>query len=127
MRLKACLRRGDTLARLGGDEFTVVLPELSAREDAVFVAEKFLESLRQPFELAGQTIHISASIGIAIYPSDGETIDELISNSDIAMYHTKSDGKNGHTFFKREMLDASTRKVEIEHSLHLARRKRSIV
>ncbi len=120
VRLKACLRRGDTLARLGGDEFTVVLPELSAREDAVFVAEKFLESLRQPFELAGQTIHISASIGIAIYPSDGETIDELISNSDIAMYHTKSDGKNGHTFFKREMLDASTRKVEIEHSLHLA-------
>jgi diguanylate cyclase (GGDEF)-like protein/PAS domain S-box-containing protein len=120
VRLKSCLRRGDTLARLGGDEFTVVLPELGDRQDAVFVAEKFLESLRQPFELGGQTIHISASIGIAIYPGDGESIDELISNSDIAMYHTKTDGKNGHTFFRREMLDVSTRKVEIEHSLHLA-------
>jgi diguanylate cyclase (GGDEF)-like protein/PAS domain S-box-containing protein len=120
VRLKSCLRRGDTLARLGGDEFTVVLPELSDRQDAVFVAEKFLESLRQPFELGGHTIHISASIGIAVYPGDGESIDELISNSDIAMYHTKSDGKDGHTFFRREMLDASTRKVEIEHGLHLA-------
>lgn len=120
LRLKACLRRGDTLARLGGDEFTVVLPELAGRQDAVLVAEKFLEGLRQPFELAGQTIHISASIGIAIYPADGETIDELISNSDIAMYHTKAEGKDGHSFFERAMLDASSQKIEIEHGLHMA-------
>jgi len=119
-RLKACLRSGDTLARLGGDEFTVVLPDLGVRKDAVLVANKFLDCLRQPFELGNQTVYISASIGIAIYPDDGETIEELISNSDMAMYHTKSEGKNGHSFFRREMLDASTRKVEIEHSLHLA-------
>jgi diguanylate cyclase (GGDEF)-like protein/PAS domain S-box-containing protein len=120
VRLKGCLRRGDTLARLGGDEFTVVLPELTDRRDAVLVAEKFLESLRQPFLLANQTIHISASIGIAVYPADGETIDELISNSDIAMYHTKAEGKDGYTFFERAMLDASSQKIEIEHSLHMA-------
>jgi len=120
VRLKSCLRRGDTLARLGGDEFTVVLPELTDRKDAVLVAEKFLENLRQPFELGGQTIHISASIGIAVYPTDGESIDELIRNSDIAMYHTKAEGKDGHSFFEREMLDASSHKIEIEHSLHVA-------
>lgn len=120
IRLKACLRSGDTLARLGGDEFTAVLPELSDRQDAVLIAEKFLECLRQPFQLAGQSVHISASIGIAIYPGDGESTDELIRNSDIAMYHMKAEGKNGHSFFDRSMLDASCQKIELEHSLRLA-------
>ncbi len=120
LRLKACLRRGDTLARLGGDEFTAVLPELSNRQDAVLVAEKFLESLRQPFELGGQMIHISASIGIAVYPADGDSIDELISNSDIAMYHAKGGGKDGHSFFEKSMLAVSSQKMEIEHGLHMA-------
>lgn len=119
-RLKACLRRGDTLARLGGDEFTAVLPEIGNRQDAVLVAEKFLESLRQPFELANQTIHISASIGIAIYPADGASIDELISNSDIAMYQKKATGKDGYSFFERALLDASSQRIQIEQSLHLA-------
>jgi diguanylate cyclase (GGDEF)-like protein len=120
IRLKACLRSGDTLARLGGDEFTAVLPELSDRQDAVLIAEKFLECLRQPFQLAGQSVHISASIGIAIYPGDGESTDELIRNSDIAMYHMKAEGKNGYSFFDRSMLDASCQKIELEHSLRLA-------
>ena len=120
VRLKACLRSGDTLARLGGDEFTAVLPELSDRQDAVLIAEKFLECLRQPFQLAGQSVHISASIGIAIYPGDGESTDELIRNSDIAMYQMKAEGKNGYSFFDRSMLDASCQKIELEHSLRLA-------
>lgn len=119
-RLKACLRSGDTLARLGGDEFTAVLPELNDRQDAVLIAEKFLTCLRQPFQLAGQTVHISASIGIAIYPVDGESIDELIRNSDIAMYHMKSEGKNGYSFFDRSILDASCQRIELEHSLRTA-------
>ncbi len=120
VRLKACLRRCDTLARLGGDEFTVVLPELNDRQDAALIAEKFLECLQLPFQLAGQSVHISASIGIAIYPADGESIDELIKNSDIAMYNMKADGKNGYTFFDRSMLDASHQKIALEHSLRLA-------
>ena len=127
LRLKACLRRGDTLARLGGDEFTAVLPELSNRQDAVLVADKFLECLRQPFELAGQMIHISASIGIAVYPADGDSIDELISNSDIAMYHAKGDGKDGHAFFEKSMLAVSSQKIEIEHSLHMALERGELV
>lgn len=119
-RLKACLRRGDTLARLGGDEFTAILPELNDRQDAVVIAKKFLECLQPTFQLAGQSVHISASIGIAIYPTDGESIDELIKNSDIAMYHMKAEGKNGYSFFDRSMLDASYQKIALEHSLRVA-------
>lgn len=119
-RLKACLRRCDTLSRLGGDEFTVVLPELSDPRDAGLIAQKFIECLRLPFQLAGQSVHISASIGIAVYPSDGKSVDELIRNSDVAMYDMKAQGKNGHAFFDRSMLDVPSQKIALEHSLHLA-------
>jgi len=119
-RLKACLRRCDTLARQGGDEFTAVLPELVNRQDAALIAEKFLECLRPPFILAGQPVHISASIGIAIYPDDGHLIDDLLRHSDIAMYHVKGEGKNAHAFFDARMLDASSQKIALEHSLHEA-------
>lgn len=119
-RLKDCLRRCDTLSRLGGDEFTAVLPELNDRQDAAVIAQKFIECLRLPFDLANQPVHISASIGIAIYPTDGNSVDELIRNSDVAMYHMKAQGKNGHAFFDPSMLDASSQKIALEHSLHLA-------
>lgn len=119
-RLKDCLRRGDTLARLGGDEFTVVLPELRDRQDAEIIAGKFLETLSKPFLLDGNEVYISASIGIAVYPTDGEKIDELLSHADIAMYHVKAQGKNGHAFYDCSMLDASYQKIALEHSLRHA-------
>ncbi len=120
LRLKGCLRRCDTLSRIGGDEFTAILPELSSKQDAALIGEKFVACLREPFTLAGQTVHVSSSIGITLYPGDGKSIEELLRNADVAMYHMKATGKNGYAFFESEMLDLSVQKIALEHDLHLA-------
>jgi diguanylate cyclase (GGDEF)-like protein/PAS domain S-box-containing protein len=119
-RLKENLRAGDTLARIGGDEFTLLLPDLRDPGDAASIAEKFVECLQQPFLLNEHEVHISASIGIAVYPDNGDTIDDLIRHADIAMYQVKAIGKNGHSFYDNSMLDASLQKIELEHSLRKA-------
>jgi diguanylate cyclase (GGDEF)-like protein len=119
-RLKDSLRRGDTLARLGGDEFTLLIPDLRDRLDAGVIAEKFLKCLQEPFMLDGHEVHVSASIGIAVYPADGETIDDLIRHADMAMYQVKALGKDGHSFYNASMLDASFQKITLEQSLRKA-------
>ena len=119
-RLRESLRGGDTLARLGGDEFTIFLPELQSREDAQVVADKCLERLQEAFFLEGHEVYISASIGISVYPTDGETMEDLLQHADIAMYQVKADGKNGYSFYDPKMLDASYQKITLEQSLRRA-------
>jgi diguanylate cyclase (GGDEF)-like protein len=90
MRLTAIMRTEDTVARQGGDEFIVLLPNIAATQDAETVAQKILEALGQPYYINGNEMHIGGSIGIALYPGDGDNVDILLKNSDIAMYHAIS-------------------------------------
>lgn len=120
IRLKGCLRHSDTLSRFGSDEFNVVLPELDSVQDPTRVAQAFLDALRAPFALGGQTVHITASIGVAVYPKDGESVDELIRNADLAMHAKKSSGRNGYQFFELSMLNQSFEQISVESGLRLA-------
>jgi diguanylate cyclase (GGDEF)-like protein/PAS domain S-box-containing protein len=119
-RLKGCLRRSDTLARMGGDEFTILLPELTQPEDAALIAEKVIEELRRPIEVTAHEIRATASIGVALYPGDGEDPDTLIKHADIAMYHVKASGKNGYAFFAPDMNAAFHQRLTVENDLRRA-------
>jgi diguanylate cyclase (GGDEF)-like protein/PAS domain S-box-containing protein len=95
-RMSDCLRLTETVARFGGDEFTILLPVVSGIEDVTVAAERLLEELQEPFVLPGGTGRISCSIGIAICPRDGESIDELMRVADASMYQVKQNGRNGY-------------------------------
>ncbi|VBB09487.1 pac motif [Lucifera butyrica] len=93
-RLLSCVREGDTVSRLGGDEFVLILPNLKTNDDAIKVASRILEESRRPFCINSHTVKISASIGISLFPEDGDDITSLMRNSDAAMYLGKKQGRN---------------------------------
>lgn len=126
-RLRSCLRQSDTVARMGGDEFTAILPDMAKGPFAERVAGEVLAQLAAPFTLCGQEILISGSIGIAIYPDDANTLDELLRNADIAMYRTKSAGRNGYHFFTPDMHAAAMERMELENDLHYALERKELV
>lgn len=97
-RLTRCLRSSDTVSRLGGDEFTVILPAIPSAQDAGRVAEKILSTLSQPFAIEGKTIFVTTSVGISLYPNQGNDAETLIKAADNAMYHAKELGKNRYKF-----------------------------
>jgi len=119
-RLKMALRGSDTLARQGGDEFTLLLPDLGSRQDAERLAAKILDNLNAPFEIERQEIHISASIGIAVYPDHGDSVDKLLRHADIAMYQIKFAEKNGYGFYDPTVKDSTHQKIVLEQSLRKA-------
>ncbi|MEG4572167.1 CHASE2 domain-containing protein [Microcoleus sp. N3A4] len=98
-RLKKSLRGSDTISRLGGDEFTVILPAIPGREEAAKVAEKICDAIMQPFFLEEHTVSVTTSIGISLYPIDGQDPEILVKNADAAMYRAKEGGKNQYQFF----------------------------
>lgn len=118
-RLKRCVRESDTVSRFGGDEFIILLADLSSQEGAVKVAEKILEALAQPFVLEGQEYFISASIGISLYPIDGNDEETLFRNADMAMYRAKERG-NHYQFFLPSMGVLSLERLKLENDLRKA-------
>jgi diguanylate cyclase (GGDEF)-like protein len=119
-RLTSGLRAEDTVARLGGDEFVVLLAEISTPTAAGSVAQKLLDALALPMDIEGQQQSVSGSIGISIYPEDGTTLRELMSNADSAMYHAKKVGRGNHQFFAPEMNAAAGARLQLEQALRLA-------
>ncbi len=101
-RLTGCVRSTDSVARLGGDEFTIILTNICKNTVAHTVAEKVIYALAQPFALQQATVSISASIGVALYPEDAQTLDELIDCADSAMYQAKQAGRNNYRSYSTE-------------------------
>jgi diguanylate cyclase (GGDEF)-like protein len=98
-RLAGLVRQSDTVARLGGDEFIILLSDLERMEDSVGIAEIVLKAFGQPFVCGNHKLTSSTSIGIALYPDDGNDIDSLLKKSDVAMYSVKTQGRNNYKFF----------------------------
>jgi diguanylate cyclase (GGDEF)-like protein len=107
----------EVVARLGGDEFTILLPAIHHERDAGQVAERIIDSLSRPVTLAGHQIHVGASIGITLFPADGDDAETLLKNADIAMYHAKDRGKNNFQFFSQAMNDRVSRRLGLEHRI----------
>lgn len=115
--LCACLRQEDSVARIGGDEFVVVLEDLQNEHQASVTARKIVESLASPISIEGHEIRISASIGIALFPKDGEDFDSLMKNADIAMYRTKEHGGNNIEFYAKAMNTRAQERLKLERQL----------
>jgi predicted signal transduction protein with EAL and GGDEF domain len=113
-----CVRA--TVARLGGDEFVVILEELANVTRSRRIAGELLSVLSQPLQLSGHECHTTASIGIAMYPSDGTDLQTLTKNADMAMYLAKEDGKNGFRFFTKEFKTQSIERLTLESELRRA-------
>jgi len=119
-RLKTTVRSTDTLSRQGGDEFVVLLSAVTHVQTVANNAEKILQTLTAPFNCAGYHLHIGASIGISIYPDDGENAELLLQCADTAMYYGKQRGRNQYQFFRQEMNDRAVEQQSLEASLHVA-------
>ncbi len=117
-RLQSAVRGGDTVGRLGGDEFIVLLGGLDNAADARPVAENLLGQFSEAFRIDNRELVLTASIGISVYPEDGDNPSELLRNSDSAMYHSKEQGRNTYSYFTDEMNRGVSRRLQIEEQLH---------
>lgn len=119
-RLRAVVRGDDTVARMGGDEFILLLANLHEAEDAGIVAKKLLDTVTAPYQIDGQELLLTMSLGIAVYPHDGGTVEELIRNADAAMYQAKDRGRDTYQFYTEDMNRRSLEKLSLENALRRA-------
>jgi PAS domain S-box-containing protein len=145
-RLRACVRHSDqvtegtieaagmrshraleAVGRLGGDEFVALLPEVADDADAERVAQRILETMREPIFVSGQECFVTASVGVAIFPRDGNSVVDLLRNSDVAMYSVKAQGKNSSAIYSPQLAGRGREKLELETALHKAIERDEIV
>jgi diguanylate cyclase (GGDEF)-like protein/PAS domain S-box-containing protein len=125
-RLQGAIRVSDTLSRFGGDEFVVLLPEVNHPEDTTIAATRLLEAVAEVHTVGEQDLHVSACIGISVYPIDGQDGETLIKNADAAMYHAKQSGNSTYRFFESEMSVRAIERQFIEQSLRLAMKRNEL-
>jgi len=122
-RILECLRAEDTLCRFGGDEFALLLPNVEDKPNVAAVAEKIIKAVRQPFHVKEHELFLSLSIGVAMYPTAGETTESLLQSADIAMYHVKANGKDSYCFYSDAMAGTDSTFLSVERDLYLALEK----
>lgn len=119
-RLQGSIRASDTISRLGGDEFTILLNDTNSTEGVFAVARKVLQSLARPFHVQGHELFVTASIGISVFPTDGEDVETLLKSADSAMYRAKELGRNQTQLFTSSMNERYVRRLALEQKLHHA-------
>lgn len=126
-RLVSCVRATDTVCRQGGDEFVILLTEIERDQDVVLTAEKIFACFAEPHLIDVHELHITLSIGVSVYPSDGQSAETLMQNADAAMYYAKAIGRNNYQFFRMEMNERAMQRSFIEASLRRAIRQQEFV
>ncbi|MCW8907193.1 MAG: diguanylate cyclase, partial [Sedimenticola sp.] len=119
-RLLDTTREEDTIARLGGDEFVILVEEVRETNDLVYLSQKLLDRVNERFEINGESLFVGCSIGISLFPEDGDRPEELLRNADAAMYRTKDEGRNSYNFYTREMTASAYDRILLEGSLRRA-------
>ena len=125
-RLRNQIRETDTVARVAGDEFIIILEDMPHSQTTAHIAEKILASFETPFFFGGQQLHITISMGISIYPDDGEDVTTLVKNADAAMFRTKESGKNNYSFYTAELTEAALERLKLENELRVALSKQQL-
>jgi len=119
-RLKKLARSIDTFSRLGGDEFVLLIDNIKSPDDPARIAQRVIDSFSKPFQLDQQLLHVSASVGISIYPADGTKTEQLLKNADISMYHSKQKGPGNYCFYNQDMNTMSFKRLEFENHIRSA-------
>ncbi|WP_407267965.1 EAL domain-containing protein [Radiobacillus sp. PE A8.2] len=126
-RIKTSIREIDLFARMGGDEFVLILPRIRQKEDVAVVAERIIDAFKEPINLEDRELYITTSIGISVYPDDGEDEESLIKHADSAMYEAKGKGRNAYKFYSSSMSEQAEQRLLLEMNLNKALERKEFI